>query len=192
MTEERGLFQKIKEAGSHTIIYGLGSVLQTLTGFVLIPLYTRYYTTDTRGVGLARAQKYGVGFDAYVKWLKEESVVIAQIEHIDAINNLESIIMTEGVDGTIIGPYDLSASMGKPGRFDDADVMEAISRYEDISIKLNKPLGYHVVPPDHTQVKARIEKGYSFIAFSTDFLFLGDNCRGELGSLRNIHRSEVL
>jgi O-antigen/teichoic acid export membrane protein len=49
VTEERSLFQKIKEAGSHTIIYGLGSVLQTLTGFVLIPLYTRYYTTDIYG-----------------------------------------------------------------------------------------------------------------------------------------------
>jgi O-antigen/teichoic acid export membrane protein len=50
VTEEKGLFQKIKEAGSHTIIYGLGSVLQTLTGFVLIPLYTRYYTTEIYGV----------------------------------------------------------------------------------------------------------------------------------------------
>ena len=44
------LFQKIKEAGTHTIIYGLGSVLQTFTGFVLIPFYTRYYTTEIYGV----------------------------------------------------------------------------------------------------------------------------------------------
>ncbi|MFZ4801202.1 MAG: oligosaccharide flippase family protein [Chlorobium sp.] len=50
MTEVKGLLDKIKEAGSHTVIYGLGSVLQTLTGFVLIPLYTRYYTTDMYGV----------------------------------------------------------------------------------------------------------------------------------------------
>lgn len=49
MNEVKSLFQKIKEAGSHTLIYGLGSVLQTLTGFVLIPLYTRYYTTDMYG-----------------------------------------------------------------------------------------------------------------------------------------------
>ena len=50
MAEEKKIFQKIKEAGSHSMIYGLGSVLQTLTGFVLIPLYTRYYTTDIYGV----------------------------------------------------------------------------------------------------------------------------------------------
>lgn len=48
--QQKTLFHKIKEAGSHTIIYGLGSVLQTLTGFVLIPLYTRYYTTEIYGV----------------------------------------------------------------------------------------------------------------------------------------------
>ncbi len=46
---EKSLFDKIKEAASHTLIYGLGSVLQTALGFILIPLYTRYYTTDMYG-----------------------------------------------------------------------------------------------------------------------------------------------
>jgi len=46
---EKSLFQKIKEAASHTLIYGLGSVLQTALGFILIPLYTRYYSTDMYG-----------------------------------------------------------------------------------------------------------------------------------------------
>jgi O-antigen/teichoic acid export membrane protein len=44
------LLARLKEAGSHTIIYGLGSVLQTAVGFVLIPLYTRYYTPEIYGV----------------------------------------------------------------------------------------------------------------------------------------------
>lgn len=46
---EKSLFAKIKEAASHTLIYGLGSVLQTALGFILIPLYTRYYSTDMYG-----------------------------------------------------------------------------------------------------------------------------------------------
>ena len=41
---------RLKEAASHTAIYGLGSVLQTLLGFVLIPLYTRYYSAELYGV----------------------------------------------------------------------------------------------------------------------------------------------
>ncbi len=48
-TSEKSLFAKIKEAASHTLIYGLGSVLQTALGFILIPLYTRYYSTDMYG-----------------------------------------------------------------------------------------------------------------------------------------------
>lgn len=49
MQLEKSIFNKIKEAGSHTIIYGLGAVLQSALGFLLIPLYTRYYTTDMYG-----------------------------------------------------------------------------------------------------------------------------------------------
>ena len=49
---------------------------------------------------------------------QRDLVVIAQIEHIDGINNLEEIISVEGIDGTIIGPYDLSGSMGMPGEFE--------------------------------------------------------------------------
>jgi O-antigen/teichoic acid export membrane protein len=45
-----GLFSKIKEAAGHTIVYGLGSVSQAVLGYVLIPFYTRYYTTEIYGV----------------------------------------------------------------------------------------------------------------------------------------------
>src|SRR5262249_49459482 len=41
---------RLREAATHTVIYGLGSVLQTVLGFLLIPLYTRYYTPDVYGV----------------------------------------------------------------------------------------------------------------------------------------------
>jgi len=46
---EKSLFEKIKEAGAHTLVYGVGSVLTTLLGFILIPIYTKYYTTDIYG-----------------------------------------------------------------------------------------------------------------------------------------------
>ncbi len=67
--------------------------------------------------------------------------MIAQIEHIDAINNLEVILGVKGIDGTIIGPFDLSSSMGKPGKFHDPDVIDALLKYETISKKLKKEMG---------------------------------------------------
>ena len=62
---------------------------------------------------LARAQEYGFGFEGYRDSKAKNIKLIVQIEHIDAINDIEVIIDTEGVDGTFIGPYDLSGSMGK-------------------------------------------------------------------------------
>lgn len=175
--------KRVMDAGAHGVIVPMVNSREQAEAAVRA---VKYPPVGNRGVGLARAQKYGMGFESYVKWLEEESVVIAQIEHIDAINNLEEILTTEGIDGTIIGPYDLSASMGKPGKFEDSDVVQAIALYEKILKKYKKPLGYHVVSSDFAQVKERIDKGYSFVAFNTDFLFLGDICRKQLGCLKDV------
>lgn len=133
----------------------------------------KYPPAGKRGVGLARAQKYGFGFEEYKNKKANEITIIAQIEHIDAINNLNDIIETDGIDGTFIGPYDLSGSMGKPGRYDDDDVKEAIKKYEEISRRYNKLIGFHVIQPDYNLVIEKVNKGYNFIAFSLDTLFLG-------------------
>ncbi len=145
----------------------------------------KYPPAGIRSVGLARAQGYGAHFDEYAASINEESIVIVQIEHIDAINNLEAILEVDGVDGTIIGPYDLSGSMGKPGRFEDGDVLEKLKEYEDISRKFNKSLGYHLVQPDCTSVMVKIKAGYTFIAFSVDHLFLGHAIRTGLTEIQN-------
>ena len=137
----------------------------------------KYPPLGKRGVGLARAQQYGFGFEEYKDGKAKEIPVIAQIEHIDAINNLEEILELEGIDGTFIGPYDLSGSMGKPGQYHDADVKEVLKRYEEIVKNYDKLIGYHVIEPDAKLVEEKIEKGYNFIAFSLDTLFLGTYCK---------------
>jgi 2-dehydro-3-deoxyglucarate aldolase len=70
--------------------------------------YAKYPPVGKRGVGLYRSTAYGTKFEAYKRWVDEELVIIAQIEHIDAVRNIDEIIRVEGIDGTIIGPYDLS------------------------------------------------------------------------------------
>ena len=74
----------------------------------------KYPPNGNRGVGLARVQNYGLGFEEY-KIIKKDSVVIAQIEHKEAVKNIKDIIQVDGIDGIIIGPYDMSASFGIPG-----------------------------------------------------------------------------
>lgn len=144
----------------------------------------KYPPKGKRGVGLARAQKYGFGFDEYALKANLDSQVIVQIEHIDAIRNLEEILIVEGIDGSMIGPYDLSGSMGKPGKYNEPDVKEALRIYETIGKKIEKPIGFHVIQPDYNLVIEKVNKGYHFIAFSLDVLFLGTICRDQIKFLR--------
>ncbi len=143
-----------------------------------------YPPIGKRGVGLARAQGYGFNFDEYKNTTAKDIKVIAQIEHIDAIDDLEGIIKTQGIAGTFIGPYDLSGSLGKPGDYDEPDVKEALERYENIAQKYDKWMGVHVVEPNAEKVLEKVKKGYNFVAFSTDYLFLGTFARKEVTSIK--------
>jgi len=145
----------------------------------------KYPPEGSRGVGLARAQNYGIGFDEYKDWLKNNSVVIAQIEHKDAAENIREIISVDGIDGAIIGPYDLSASLGIPGELESPLLLNAIEKVENACRETNFPLGYHVIKPDHKEVLEKMDAGYTFIAFSLDFFFLGDKARSEMEALKN-------
>ena len=147
--------------------------------------FVKYPPEGKRGVGLYRAQKFGLnsGFDDYKKWLSDYAVIIAQIEHIDAVNNIEEIISTPGIDGVIIGPYDLSGSLGIPGEFNDPNVVAALSKFEKACKEKSFTMGFHVIDPDAAQVKQRISLGYNFIAFSTDFLFMGRKAKLEVEKL---------
>lgn len=142
--------------------------------------YVKYPPIGKRGVGLYRAQKYGIGFEEYKKWNDKESIVIAQIEHIEAVKNIEDILTTEGIDGIIVGPYDLSGSMGKPGCYEDEDVKEALEKVKKACFALKKPLGFHVIQSDAKKLQEKIDEGYTFLAFSLDFFFLGEKAREEM------------
>jgi len=139
--------------------------------------FVKYPPTGKRGVGLYRAQNYGIGFEEYKKWVEEEAIIIAQIEHIEAVKNIEDILKVDGIDGTIVGPYDLSASMGFPGKYNRSDVQKAIKKVELACRKYKKPYGFHVIESDPTKLQQRIDEGCTFLAYSLDFFFLGDSAR---------------
>ena len=140
---------------------------------------TKYPPMGFRGVGLARAQGYGVHFDEYVKCANADTLLLLQIEHIDAVNNIEEILSVPGIDGTYIGPYDLSMSLGIPGQLNHPDVINAKNKVLDAALKRGLVAGIHCVHSDtaYTDSKLAIEQGYRFIAIGTDILFLGNSAR---------------
>jgi len=136
--------------------------------------YAKYPPIGERGVGLYRASGYGTTFESYKTWVNDELVIIAQIEHIDAVKNIEEIVQVEGIDGIIIGPYDLSSSMGHPGKFERRDVKNAVQKVLDGCKAKNIPSGFHVVDTKPATLQQKINQGCTFLAYGIDYFFLRD------------------
>ena len=145
----------------------------------------KYPPDGFRGFGYSRCNKYGNKFAEYTKSANEQIIIVAQIEHIDAINNLDEILSVKGIDATIIGPYDLSGSLGKPGVFDDNKFVAALDRYRQASLQYGVPSGMHVVNVDKNNICNVISQGYRFIALGTDCVFIYESAKHAMNILRN-------
>ncbi len=175
------VIKQVMDIGAHGVIVPLVNSREDAEKAVA---EVKYPPIGTRGVGLARAQHYSLDFESYKKWNQENSVVIALIEHIDAVKNLEAIMSVKGVDAFIVGPYDLSGSLGCPGDFDNPKVKEALEMIYRKAKSKNYLIGQHVVDPDPRVVKDKIKGGFKFIGFGTDFLFLNVFCNKSLAEIR--------
>lgn len=175
------LIKHVMDSGASGVIVPMVNTKEQATQAVEA---VKYPPAGQRGVGLARAQGYGTLFEEYQGWVAKESTVIVQIEHIQAVKNIDAILSIDGVDGFIVGPYDLSASLGIPGQFDHHAMLEALETIKNVVNKGTKHSGFHVVEPNVDAALAKLQEGYSFLAFGVDFLFIGEMCRGKLKSLR--------
>ncbi len=131
-----------------------------------------------RGVGYCRANMFGRDFTAYLNGPSRETLVVAMIEHVDAIEHLDGILTVPELDAIMVGPYDLSGSMGVPGQFNNPEFEQAMSAIAAAAKKHGVPMGAHVVQPDPKLLKQRMAEGYSFLAYGIDavFLYNGSQC----------------
>ena len=173
--------KRMMDAGAHGIIVPMVKTVNEATNAVAA---TRYEPKGNRGVGLARAQGYGANFQEYLNWQNESVTIIVQIEHVDALKNVNDILDVDGVDGLIIGPYDLSASMGIPGQFGNKEFTEALDYIKKCAQQKNSIIGTHIVEPEHSRLKQAISEGYNFIAFSVDIRILDNAIRKTVSKYR--------
>ncbi|SFW11120.1 HpcH/HpaI aldolase/citrate lyase family protein [Nitrosovibrio sp. Nv17] len=144
-----------------------------------------YPPRGRRGVGLARAQGYGARFQQYRHWLEDNAVIVVMIEHVDAVNAIDSILSVPGVDAYIIGPYDLSGSLGRPGELDHPDVESAVERVREAGQRLAKPGGIHVVEPDPEALRRHVDAGFNFLGYGLDIRILDTLCRSHMQTIRD-------
>lgn len=131
----------------------------------------RWPPAGTRGVGFSRANLFGKHFEAY----REEAqapLLVAMIEHHRAVAELEAILSVKGLDAILIGPYDLSASMGLTAQFDHPDFCATMEKIRTLAATKTIPAGVHVVAPSPEQLRQRMDEGYRFVAYSIDAAML--------------------
>jgi len=159
----------------------VGVVVPTVDGLadaVRAVNHSYYPPKGRRSFAFCDANLYGRYFKEYLEQAGDV-VVIVQIESAAAISNLDYILSVQGIDATMIGPYDLSGSYGVPGDMSDPRVKEAISTYKEISKQHGVPTGIHVVNGRKEGVQSAIDEGYQFIAQGMDTVFLRQRIESE-------------
>ncbi len=182
-SNDQNQIKRVMDAGAHGIIVPMVNAPEEALRAVAA---TRYAPVGSRGVGLARAQGYGASFQNYLKWQSEGPVIIVQIEHKDAVDQLEAILRVPGVDGFIVGPYDLSCSMGIAGQFEQAEFVHTIKRIHEIGQQVGSLVGMHIVEPDLQQLEQMVRDGYNFIAYSVDIRLLDIGARQGIARIKEI------
>ncbi len=175
------LIKRAMDSGAHGVIVPMVNSAKEAQAAVDSVYYP---PKGRRGVGLARAQGYGWDFNEYMRWVNANAVVVVQIEHIKAVEDIDAILAVKGIDAIMIGPYDLSGSLNKPGQFKDPKVVKAMQKVRHAATAKGIPPGVHVVSSDAKLLAERIKEGYKFIAFGVDFLFIHENCSKALASVK--------
>lgn len=129
-----------------------------------------------RGLGLVRANGWGDHLQEYFD--KFKPIIIAQIETKLAVDNIYSILSSDFLDGIMIGPYDLSASLGKPRQFYDPTFKELCRLVRKEAKNKKKLVGFHQVEPNQKALELLMQKEYDFIAYGTDIVALKYSLKG--------------
>jgi 2-dehydro-3-deoxyglucarate aldolase len=131
----------------------------------------RWPPAGRRGVAFSRANLFGKNFESY----REEAqapLLVAMIENVRAVENLDDILAVEGLDALLVGPYDLSASLGITGKFEAPQFAAALQRVRALAHQRGIACGVHVVAPDPAELQRHRTEGYRFLAYSIDAVFL--------------------
>ena len=141
----------------------------------------KYPPEGIRGIGCQRAAGFGAWFDDYLQHANQEQLVLMQIEHVQAIENLEGILKVKGLDVVFVGANDLSASMGLLGQPQHPRVQEAISHVLASARKAGVAAG--LVARDAEDANRRLAEGFQFVAIGHDVGLLSATCRKLCGKL---------
>jgi 4-hydroxy-2-oxoheptanedioate aldolase len=111
--------------------------------------------------------RWGVSMPDYMATADDDMICMITIEHVEAVNRIDEIMATPGIDVAVIGPGDLATSIDKRGRTDDPEVLALMARAEAGILKSGIPIGGVARTPQ--QANQMIERGYLALALGFDW-----------------------
>lgn len=147
----------------------------------------KYPPLGRRSYGVNRAQAYGFDFDSYIQNWNATSTFIIQVESIQAVKNIEQLLAFDEVDGVMIGPYDISGSLGVPGQTTHQLVIEASRKVIAACERRGKSCGTQVAEASLESVKDLFDLGYTFAILGSDLFVLwkwAEQMQGLIKTLR--------
>jgi len=157
------------DSGADGMLYPMVQTKEEVRALIEI---NKYPSVGRRSFGVNRAQDYGFTFDTYVKEWNDSSALILQIESIQAVDNIDSLLSFKEVDGVMIGPYDMSGSLGVPGQTTHPLVLEASKKVILACEKYGKSCGSQIADVTEDALKKHFDQGYTYCILGSDLFVL--------------------
>lgn len=175
--------KRVLDAGAWGIVFPMVNSREEAE---LIVEAARYHPQGNRSVGGGRhALSFETTGAEYYRNANEQVLVVAQIEHIKGVQNVDEILSVPGIDACFIGPNDLAASMGLGlGVSLESDMPEVVDAITAIREACNR---HGVASGIHTSgaaaVQQRINQGFQFCAMASELRYMVGNLKDDLATI---------
>ena len=175
----------VLEMGPQGIIFPM---VNTPEAAEICAKHCKYPPKGTRSWGPLRAMNYyEKPMDQYLAEVERDTLCMLQCEHVESVRNLDAILEVPNVDVIIVGPMDLSASIGKLGKLDDPEVVDLINTIIRKCKAANKPFSLSV-GTNWELAKYFIENGASYVSMASCYDWISKcshELLGKVADLRN-------
>lgn len=147
----------------------------------------RYPPDGVRGFCPHRARDFGEQpLEDYLRGARTEPWVVVQIEHIEAIDQLEEICAVPGIGSLLVGPFDLTMSMGKAGRTGDPEVIAHLDRVAEVARARGVPLGAFALSRDEDGIRDWLRRGISWLALDMEYTHILEGTKNAISVLKRL------
>ncbi|WP_090220241.1 HpcH/HpaI aldolase family protein [Litoreibacter janthinus] len=181
---ESWMIKQVLDLGLHTVVVPMVDTPEQAFDLACAMRYpSQQFPSGTRGIGASIVRASGYDHDTdYMSQANDRVCLMVQAESATALDNLDAICATEGVDGVFIGPADLAASMGYLHDLDAAPVRAAIDNALERIAASGKIAG--CLSFDAQRAQHYVDKGARMIAIASDVALLS-------GAMRSVPRPKA-